>query len=295
MEDLADPEVPAGRGRWLAPGRKRTGLVNGNGAVATMARQRQRRSALRQRHGISSRELVLNASYEPINVCTVRRAAVLVLKSRAEVLAKGKGRFTPSGSSSTGPCVIRLTLRAHPARCPPPQDHPARRCSPATPTPPYCGHSANGLPVDHVVPRRPGGDSTWENIVASCAPCNRKKGNRCRGRHDAPGEAAKPPGPTVFIRIAAPRCRSPGSRTCSPPLARLLADPAGGEPRGAAKRRADHEGGPSKCDFGRVSVRGRVDSSRPPALAGAWVGFRQASRTLLARSTVARRTDEAAG
>ena len=33
--------------------------------------------------------LVLNASYEPINVCTVRRAAVLILKNRAEVLEKG--------------------------------------------------------------------------------------------------------------------------------------------------------------------------------------------------------------
>ena len=81
MEDLADPEVagaawrrrPNGRGRISVNGHSR----NGNGAV-------------RARPG-STRVLVLNASYEPINVCTVRRAAVLVLKSRAEVLEKGDG------------------------------------------------------------------------------------------------------------------------------------------------------------------------------------------------------------
>ena len=54
-----------------------------------------------QRHSSSGRVLVLNASYEPI-VCTVRRAAVLILKNRAEVLEKGTGPCTPSPSPSTG-------------------------------------------------------------------------------------------------------------------------------------------------------------------------------------------------
>ena len=42
----------------------------------------------------------------------------------------------------------------------------------------YCGSSKPGLTVDHVIPRSRGGESVWENIVASCAPCNRRKGNR---------------------------------------------------------------------------------------------------------------------
>ena len=41
----------------------------------------------------------------------------------------------------------------------------------------YCGSRSN-LTVDHVIPRSKGGTSSWENIVASCAPCNRRKGDR---------------------------------------------------------------------------------------------------------------------
>ena len=70
----------------------------------------------------------------------------------------------------------------------------------------YCGHEATGLTVDHVIPRSRGGESVWENIVASCAPCNRKKGNRMpREARMHPARRPKPPGPTIFIRIAAPR------------------------------------------------------------------------------------------
>ena len=94
MEDLADPEV-GGRPAGLAPGgvRDRNGgpPANGRGPSAT-----------------GSRVLVLNASYEPINVCTIRRAAVLVLKSRAEVLAEGRGALHSERLKLARPCVIRL-------------------------------------------------------------------------------------------------------------------------------------------------------------------------------------------
>ncbi len=70
----------------------------------------------------------------------------------------------------------------------------------------YCGHEATSLTVDHVIPRSRGGEAVWENIVASCAPCNRKKGNRLpREVAMHPARRPSPPGPTVFIRIAAPR------------------------------------------------------------------------------------------
>src|SRR5262249_57805097 len=66
----------------------------------------------------------------------------------------------------------------------------------------YCGASKHGLTVDHVIPRSRGGESVWENIVASCAPCNRKKGNRLpREVSMHPRSNPRPPGPTVFIRI----------------------------------------------------------------------------------------------
>lgn len=41
----------------------------------------------------------------------------------------------------------------------------------------FCGDTRN-LTFDHVIPRRLGGKTTWENIVAACAPCNMKKGGR---------------------------------------------------------------------------------------------------------------------
>jgi 5-methylcytosine-specific restriction endonuclease McrA len=69
----------------------------------------------------------------------------------------------------------------------------------------YCG-STGRLTLDHVVPRSRGGDSVWENVVTSCAPCNLRKGNRL------PEEVAmtlptppRPPAPVLFIRLAAPK------------------------------------------------------------------------------------------
>ena len=77
-----------------------------------------------QRGRSSGRVLVLNASFEPINVCTVRRAAVLILKNRAEMLEHGDWALhaesvTPAAPGRDSP----PHLRAHPARRPPPQDH----------------------------------------------------------------------------------------------------------------------------------------------------------------------------
>ena len=154
-----------------------------------------------------SRVLVLNASYEPINVCTVRRATVLLLKSRAELLERGEGAIHSERLEIDRPCVIRLhryvriprdvhrrkiTRKAVLARD-------AYTCQ-------YCGREASSLTVDHVIPRSRGGESVWENIVASCAPCNRKKGNRLpREVSMHPATRPRPPGPTVFIRIASPR------------------------------------------------------------------------------------------
>jgi 5-methylcytosine-specific restriction endonuclease McrA len=151
--------------------------------------------------------LVLNASYEPINVCTVRRATVLLLKSRAELLERGEGVLHSERLQMERPCVIRLhryvriprdvhrrkiTRKAVLARD-------AYTCQ-------YCGREAASLTVDHVIPRSRGGQSVWENIVASCAPCNRKKGNRLpREVSMHPAKNPRPPGPTVFIRIASPR------------------------------------------------------------------------------------------
>jgi len=161
-------------------------------------------------HGPSrpgGRVLVLNASYEPINVCTMRRAAVLVLKERAEVLEERDGALRSERLAMQRPCVIRLVRYVRI-----PRDVHRRKITRKAVlardswTCQYCGHQASGLTVDHVIPRSRGGSLEWDNIVAACAPCNRRKGSRMP--HEArmhPARLPKAPGPTVFIRIASPR------------------------------------------------------------------------------------------
>jgi 5-methylcytosine-specific restriction endonuclease McrA len=150
--------------------------------------------------------LVLNASYEPLNVCTVRRAHVLVFKGKAEVIEELGKPLRSAAETFVWPHVIRLlsyvrvpksvqrkiSRRALFARD-------GWRCQ-------YCGNESGKLTLDHVVPRSRGGESSWENVVTSCAPCNLRKGNRMLEevgmRLHAPPRA---PAPALFVTLAAPR------------------------------------------------------------------------------------------
>jgi len=68
----------------------------------------------------------------------------------------------------------------------------------------YCG-ARTSLTVDHVIPRSKGGGSDWENIVASCAPCNRRKGDRLPQQINMhPRVKPRMPSPNVFIQLASP-------------------------------------------------------------------------------------------
>jgi 5-methylcytosine-specific restriction endonuclease McrA len=153
------------------------------------------------------RVLVLNATYEPLNVCTVRRALVLVLKEKAEVIEHGDEVLRSESMRLDQPEVIRLVSFVRV-----PRDIHRRRITRKAVlardawTCQYCGSRKPGLTVDHVIPRSRGGESIWENIVASCASCNRRKGNRLpREIRMHPRKLPRAPGPTVFIRVAAPR------------------------------------------------------------------------------------------
>lgn len=149
--------------------------------------------------------LVLNATYEAINVCSLRRAAVLVLKEKAEILETGERILRSESVTLPQPVVIRLVTFVRI-----PRNTTRRRITRRAVlardswTCQYCGTRAH-LTVDHIVPRSRGGKSIWENIVTSCASCNRRKGNRLP---DGAGmklrRKPKPPSPTVFIRVAAP-------------------------------------------------------------------------------------------
>jgi 5-methylcytosine-specific restriction endonuclease McrA len=150
--------------------------------------------------------LVLNATYEPINVCTVRRAVVLLLKEKAEVIERSETVLRSSNSTFTKPIVIRLVSYVRI-----PRDTHGRKITRRALfardnwTCQYCGARAN-LTVDHVIPRSKGGTSSWDNVVASCAPCNRRKGDRLPPQVGMElRRQPRPPGPTVFIHVASPR------------------------------------------------------------------------------------------
>src|SRR5262249_26956835 len=152
------------------------------------------------------RVLVLNATYEPINVCTVRRAGVLLLKEKAEMLEHGAWELHSASSTIARPLVIRLVTYVRVPRAAHRRKITRRAvlarddgaCQ-------YCGARSN-LTVDHVIPRSKGGGSSWENIVASCAPCNRRKGDRTPAQADMhPKHAPKAPHAEIFIRVSSPR------------------------------------------------------------------------------------------
>ena len=85
-----------------------SGDPSANGHSPSLATNGHRLNGHRPHVGISGRVLVLNASYEPINVCNIRRATVLVLKERAEVIERGEGALHSERLVFDRPCVIRL-------------------------------------------------------------------------------------------------------------------------------------------------------------------------------------------
>jgi 5-methylcytosine-specific restriction endonuclease McrA len=137
--------------------------------------------------------LVLNQNYEPLNVCNVRRALVLVLCGKAEVIETAERAFHSARSTFLLPSVIRLVYMI---RRPRPKVRLTRKeifardgwaCV-------YCGRLTKDLTLDHVMPRHRGGAHTWENLVSACKPCNHHKAGRtpAEARMDLHNEPAAP-------------------------------------------------------------------------------------------------------
>ncbi|MDT8899087.1 HNH endonuclease [Thermanaerothrix sp. 4228-RoL] len=121
--------------------------------------------------------LVLNANFEPINVCNLQRAIGLILTNRATLVLNGRGEIHTVNRVFPRPSIIRLQHMVHRPR---PKVKLTRReifrrdnytCQ-------YCGRHTNDLTVDHVIPRHLGGQHTWTNVVTACAACNHRKGGR---------------------------------------------------------------------------------------------------------------------
>jgi len=121
--------------------------------------------------------LVLNQNYEPLNVCHLRRAVVLILRGKAEILEIGRGYLHSIDASFDIPSVIRLEHFVQ-------RPHRPRRMTKLEIfnrdqyTCQYCGRKLADLTLDHVIPKHMGGEHSWENVVSACAACNRKKAGR---------------------------------------------------------------------------------------------------------------------
>jgi 5-methylcytosine-specific restriction endonuclease McrA len=124
------------------------------------------------------RVLLLNATFEPLTALPLRRAIVLLVCGKAEVVhgdTSGLVLHSASGAVEV-PSVIRLRVFVRvPYRARVPLTRAALmhrdrfRCA-------YCGLRAET--IDHVVPRSRGGTHTWENCVACCARCNHRKADK---------------------------------------------------------------------------------------------------------------------
>jgi len=121
--------------------------------------------------------LVLNRNYQPIHVCNVKRAVIMLFVGKAEVVENGRGFIRTPSSIYPCPSVIRLAYMVHGPR---PRVRLAKReilrrdnytCQ-------YCGQKSRSLTVDHVIPRHLGGAHDWDNLVSACPSCNLQKGGR---------------------------------------------------------------------------------------------------------------------
>lgn len=130
--------------------------------------------------------LVLNQNYEPLGICTLEKAIILLWLGKAEMVeAKPNRAIHTARAAWPWPSVVRLSSYI---RLPYKKVELSRRnilrrdghrCA-------YCGRSTPPLTVDHVIPRSRNGGDVWENLVAACVRCNNKKGNR------TPEEAGMP-------------------------------------------------------------------------------------------------------
>ncbi len=126
---------------------------------------------------LSQPVLILNVNYEPLHVCNTKRALALVIDGKAEIVLNGRGTIRSASAEFDMPSVIKLGYMVKRPRL---QVSLSKReilrrdeytCQ-------YCGQQSAVLTVDHVVPRRLGGQHIWTNVVAACPSCNRRKGGK---------------------------------------------------------------------------------------------------------------------
>ena len=127
---------------------------------------------------INRQVLLLNQNYEPMTICSARKAVILLYLGKAELVEQHESFVLRSVSLEMPfPSVVRLGrfISVPRKRILLSRKNIMKRdrfsCQ-------YCEASTKPLTVDHILPRERGGLDSWDNLVAACEPCNSKKGNR---------------------------------------------------------------------------------------------------------------------
>lgn len=121
--------------------------------------------------------LVLNQNYVPISICSARKAVILLLLNKAQMIERYEDAIHSARQAMPYPSVIRLnryirrpyqTVSLNRKNI---VKRDRNRCQ-------YCGKNHQPMTIDHIIPRSQGGRDTWENLVCACFRCNHKKGDR---------------------------------------------------------------------------------------------------------------------
>lgn len=138
--------------------------------------------------------LVLNSSYEPLNITSWRRAIVLLLKEKAQVLSNRVIRLLSYVSIPVSRIISHKPSKGMIYK----RDD--NKCQ-------YCG-STRHLTIDHVIPKSKGGSEDWDNLVVACSSCNTKKGDKLL-EQTGMKLAKKPRAPYNTMQIKLDKCNIP--------------------------------------------------------------------------------------
>ncbi len=149
---------------------------------------------------LDSSVLVLNANFEPLNVCNMRRALCLIVSGKANMVQDGRGMVRTVRNAFPAPSIIRLEQMIKRPR-PKVKLNKQEIFRRDNYTCQYCRKKSNTLTIDHIIPRRLGGSYSWENLVAACPTCNHRKGGRTlqQANMKLPGKQKAPPASARYI------------------------------------------------------------------------------------------------
>ena len=132
------------------------------------------RNEIPDKNNVKTPVLLLNQNYQPLNICTARRAISLMGLGKAEPIINSSRNIRSATASLPLPSVIRLYYMV---KIPTTNRRLSRQalffrdkftCQ-------HCSKKTRQLTIDHVIPRSKGGLHVWENVVSACADCNHKK------------------------------------------------------------------------------------------------------------------------